>query len=381
MNDKRRLLYYESMAFYPSTAHFLEASQDLARGGGWLTEFFDEARFVAGTPSLAARIATRVRGGRPRGIRALNRELLVRARAFAPDVVLVGKGRYLAPATLAAIKAASGARLINWATDDPFNPANGSAALRAAIPLYDLYVSTKRAIVPALRAAGARQVIYQRFGYKPTAHYPQVPVTPAEHARFVCDVAFVGGADADRVPYFERLMRELPGVRLNLYGNYWNRSARLAPYWRGRADGRDYRLALGGAAIAVNLLRRANHDDHVMRTFELPACGAFMLAERSDSHRELFAEGREAAFFATPDELAAQVRHYLPRAAERARIAAAGRRRVLAGGHSYNDRLHEILCAAGQLVAAGGDRAGLADCAGSPDSAKDSWGGRRGDPR
>ena len=108
----------------------------------------------------------------------------------------------------------------------------------------------------------------------------------------------------------------------------------------------------------MNLLRRANHDDHVMRTFEIPACGAFMLAERSDSHSELFTEGLEAVFFATPGELAAQVRHYLPRAGERGRIAAAGRRKVITGSHSYADRLYEILSAAEPLIAENTDCAG-----------------------
>ncbi|HKV53256.1 MAG TPA: glycosyltransferase, partial [Candidatus Binataceae bacterium] len=79
------------------------------------------------------------------------------------------------------------------------------------------------------------------------------------------------------------------------------------------------------------------------------ACGGFMLAERTAAHCELFAEDVEAAFFGSPDEMVQQVVHYLPRVAERRRIAAAGRERIVKGGNSYRDRLNEILALARPL--------------------------------
>lgn len=344
-----RILYYETTAYYPSSAHFLEAMRDLAaERPDFAFDFFDEARFIRSS-SLRSRIAARILRGRPRRFAALNRAFAQRARRFAPDIVLIAKGRRLSPDTLREIRKSTGAILINWATDDPFNPANSSPNLIASIPLYDLYVSARTAAIPDLERRGARAA-YVRFGYKPEFHYPESAGNETEAARFDCDVAFIGGADADRAPWFEHLANALPGIRLNLYGSYWNRHPALRRHWRGEAIGRDYRLALDGCAIAVNLVRRANRDDHVMRTFEAPACGAFMLAERTPTHLDLFAENREAVFFSSPEELAARVREYLPRAADRKRIADAGRRRIAAGAHSYRDRLMEILGHAGALA-------------------------------
>jgi spore maturation protein CgeB len=338
-----RILYYETTAYYPSSAHFLEALRDLAAERlDFAYDFFDEAEF-AGSRSLPRRIAARMLKGRARRYAALNRAFVERARRFAPDVVLIAKGARLSPDALHEIRRITGAMLINWATDDPFNPANGSANLIASIRLYDLYVSARQAAIPDLKRHGARNTAYVRFGYKPGFHYPESAANADEAARFACDLTFIGGADADRVPYFEHLVGAMPGIRLNLYGGCWNRHTGLRRYWRGEAVGRDYRLALGGAAIAVNLVRRSNRDDHVMRTFEAPACGAFMLAERTPTHLQMFKDDREAVFFNSPEELAAKVREYLPRAADRARIADAGRRRIVAGGHSYRDRLLEIL--------------------------------------
>jgi spore maturation protein CgeB len=345
-----RILYYETTAHYPSSAHFLEAMRAVAaQRSDFVFDFFDEARFIRGR-SLRARIAARMLKRRPRRFSALNRAFVERARRFAPDIALIAKGSRLSPSALREIKQRTGATLINWATDDPFNSANSSANLIASIPLYDLYASPRTAALPDLARHGARETAYVRFGYKPEFHYPESAADRAEAARYDCDVAFIGGADPDRAPWFEHLPRAVPGIRLNLYGAYWNRHPALRQYWRGEAAGRDYRLALGGCAMAVNLVRRSNRDDHVMRTFEAPACGAFVLAERTPTHLELFEEDREAVFFSSPEELAARVREYLPRAADRRLIADAGHRRIVNGAHSYRDRLTQILALAGEIA-------------------------------
>ena len=84
-----------------------------------------------------------------------------------------------------------------------------------------------------------------------------------------------------------------------------------------------------------------------MRSFEIPACGAFMLAERTEEHLALFREDEEAVFFGTPEEMLDKVRYYLAHDEIRRRIAEAGHARVTAGGHTYLDRLREIVRAAG----------------------------------
>jgi spore maturation protein CgeB len=193
-----------------------------------------------------------------------------------------------------------------------------------------------------VREAGCRNVVYLPFAYKPTVHFPEVPGTAAERSRFASDVVFAGGCDADRLPYLREIVDRRPDIRVTVYGGYWDRDARLRAHHGGTVVGRDYRLAMQGARIALNLVRRANRDGHTMRTFEIPACGGFMLAERTKEHEELFAEGREVAYFTSPAELVEKVGWYLRRQAARARIAAAGLGRIRSGGHAYRDRLLEL---------------------------------------
>ena len=338
-----RILYAETSAYKPASAHFLEALEASAARGEHQFRFLDEAAFIKSSRSVVERIADRVAGRPLNGYQQLNRAIVEQAAAFSPDLILIGKGRWFTPAALEAAKKVSGAILVNWATDDPFNRADNSRELISSISLYDLYVCTKKEIMAEVRRAGCANVVYVRFGYKPEVHFPEPLATAEERDRFACDVMFVGGCDPHRAAYFEALIHAMPAVKLGLYGIYWERMRALRPYARGPVMARDYRLAVSGAKISVNLVRRANRDDHVMRTFEIPACGGFMLTERSLTHDELFHEDREAAFFTSPDEFVAKVRSYLPRDEDRATIAASGHRKITQGRHTYGDRLAEII--------------------------------------
>jgi spore maturation protein CgeB len=135
-------------------------------------------------------------------------------------------------------------------------------------------------------------------------------------------------------------------VDLRLYGGFWERDQVLRPLARGFAYGRDYRLAIGGSKIALSLVRHANRDRHAMRTFEIAACGGFILADRTEEHLEFLEEDREAVFFGGADELLDKVRFYLPREEARRTIAEAGHRRITTGGHTWADRVNELMALA-----------------------------------
>jgi spore maturation protein CgeB len=132
-------------------------------------------------------------------------------------------------------------------------------------------------------------------------------------------------------------------IKAHLYGGYWDRQATLCRNYRGFAIGRDYRLALGGTKIAINLVRRANRDGHVMRTFEIPACGAFMLADRTEEHLNMFEEDKEVILFSSIDEAIKKIKYCLEHNAERICVAQNGYNKVVNGKNTYTDRLCEII--------------------------------------
>jgi spore maturation protein CgeB len=302
--------------------------------------FFDERTYL--TNDIRDKLAYRLFDKKPAKFRVFNRDLIDLAVRFQPEVVLVTKGSFICPDTLDKIKQRTAAILVNYATDDPFNRKTSGRDIVDGIPFYDFYICSKQAIMDDVGRAGCPNVSFLPFGYEPTIHFPEAAATPEEAERYSSDVAFIGGADADRHPFFEVLVDALPNLNLHLYGGYWDRHPRLRKYHRGFALGRDYRLVMGGTKIAPCLVRRANRDGHVMRTFEVPACGAFLLAERTDEHLEFFSESREMACFSTPDELVEKVRYYLSHEEERAEIARAGHVRCVPA-YSYDNRLKQIL--------------------------------------
>jgi spore maturation protein CgeB len=88
------------------------------------------------------------------------------------------------------------------------------------------------------------------------------------------------------------------------------------------------------------------------RTFEIPACGALMLAERTEEHRTFFEEDREAVYFSSFEEMIDKARFYAVHESERRRIAQAGYRRCLQSDYSIIDRARHALELVGATVVA-----------------------------
>jgi hypothetical protein len=280
-----------------------------------------------------------------------NERLLELPRSPVPDVVWVDKGLTVEPDTLRALRARWPAvLLLNYSGDDMFNPRNQTPAWRASLPVYDLFATTKSFNVPELHAAGARETLFVDKGFSPDIHRPHA-VTPEIRARFGGDAGFIGWPEGAR----ERSMRHLArhGVDVRIWGPWprWKSAPHL------RIEGRplwdhDYATALSAFRINLGFLRRVNRDLQTTRSIEIPACGGFLLAERTDEHRRLFREDVEAVFFANDAELLEKARYYLAHDDERERIALAGRRRCVEDGYAYDARLNFILRHALSLRAA-----------------------------
>ncbi len=283
------------------------------------------------------------RFGGPHDLAGVNRQMRAVDAGFAPHLVWIEKGLAVEAATLRALRERwPRTVMLNYSGDDMFNPRNQSRRWRAGLRLYDLHVTTKRHNVPELWDAGARDVFHVDKAFDPLAHRP-MPVTPEVRARLGGDVGFVGWPEAKRAASMLHLARR--GVPVRIWGP-WGRLRWSHPNLR--VEGRplwsdDYASALSAFRINLCFLRKVNRDRHTTRSVEIPACGGFMLAERTEEHRALFEEDREAVYFSSDDELLEKVRWYLAHEDERARIAEAGRRRCWTGGYTYERRLEDVL--------------------------------------
>ena len=273
-----------------------------------------------------------------------NARTLRQARRGGFDVLWVDKGLTLRPRTLRRVRALlPGARLVSYSPDDMANPDNQSRRYLESLPLYDLHVTTKSFNVVELQALGAREVLPVPNAFDPAVHRP-LRLGPAERLRFAADVGFVGHFEPERAETMLELARR--GIRVCVRGPGWRRFGRSHPNLRVHDEylhRDDYARAVCATKINLGFLCKANRDLQTTRSVEIPACGGFLLAERTDEHRALFREGREAEFFGSFDELLSKCRHYLARDAERRRVARAGLRRCRLGGYSNQQRLARVL--------------------------------------
>lgn len=302
------------------------------------------------------RVRRRLRG--PRDWTGANRQILEWIARTPFDVLWIDKGLTITAETLHYVTARQpDCRILGFSPDDMYQRHNQSPQFREHLPLYDLFFTTKTFGVAELRSIGCPRVAFHHNGYDPDTHRPLV-LGDEERARFGGPVGFVGSWEAARAASIGQLA--VAGIPVRIWGLRWAREFQPHPNLRIEPHellGLDYARALNSFDINLCFLRKLNRDRQTTRSVEIPACGAFMLAERTDEHLALFKEGVEAEFFASDEEMIDKTRYYLEHPEARRRIAAAGLERCRIGRYSYHDRLLDMLTTAG--VVEGG---ALLDC-------------------
>jgi hypothetical protein len=277
-------------------------------------------------------------------IRTLNRAIL--ARDF--DILFVVKGNFVTAATLRVLKARpTPPKIIGWSPDDIYLSHNNSAILRAAAPHYDTFYSAKWLNIARgeLASMGFADPRFLHQGFDPEVHRP----VPDPESQFAGLVTFVGFGEQDRFDKLNYLAKN--GIEIHVWGNGWTGAMQAAAHDKLVIHGHpilgnDYADALSNSAISFCFLRKINRDTHTSRTFEIPACGGFMLAERTDEHRKYFREHIEAVYFDDAEEMLEKTRRYMADPQARARIAAAGRARCLSSGYDYPTLVEHMITAA-----------------------------------
>ncbi len=299
--------------------------------------------------TLAYRLRRKLLG--PGDLASANRQIVRQCQGRPFDILWIDKGLTITRETLEQVRRCQpDCRLVGYSPDDMFPAHNQSHQFLDHLPLYDIFFTTKSYGVEELEQMGCRCAVFVGNAYDPQTHRP-VPVTAGDRSRLGGGVGFVGAYEAARAESMYAVAQRHTPVRI--WGPGWNRCGlrhdRLL-LERRSIWAEDYVTAVCCFDINLCFLRKINRDLQTTRSIEIPACGGFMLAERTEEHQGLFAEGEEAEFFGCDDELADKVRYYLAHGTERERIAAAGRRRCQSSGYSNQDRLRSMLDAVNSLL-------------------------------
>lgn len=287
---------------------------------------------------------------RPPGHRLamLNSAVTEAARSFRPDLTFFVKAYYVLPETLEQTRRYG----LNFAymNDDMFVPGVATFTFRENIRHMDCILTTKSFSVREYHDAGAPFAVYVPNAYDPRIHYPAHP-SADERRMYSGDVAFIGNFHPWKADFLAEVARHSNEYRINIWGAGWNKTRR-PDFWGRWSRWRrlqpclrekplwcaDMGKAIQSNSIALGLLLRHVRDLHTSRSFEIPACGGFMLADRTEEHRMYFEEDKEAVYFSSHEELVDKIRFYLAHERRRRQIAQAGFERCIRSNARYVDR-------------------------------------------
>lgn len=261
------------------------------------------------------------------------------------DIVWIDKGWTINPETLHYIKRKQPhCMIVSYSPDNMALRFNQSLQYVQCVPLYDYIITPKSYIFEDMRRLGAKDIRFVNKSYEPSFHYPRT-LTPNDYARLGGDVGFVGSWEEERCKSILYLVDH--GIKVRVFGdakwkNYQHYSQNLTISLGGLFN-EDYAKSFQAFKISLCFLRKMNFDQQTSRTMEIPACGGFMLAERTQEHLALFEEGKEAVFFSSDEELLDQCRYYLAHDDERQRIAEAGTLRCKMSDYSNEGMIRKVL--------------------------------------
>ena len=281
----------------------------------------------------------------PRLIREYNQAIREVARQFRPDFLLAFKGSYVRPETLRELRSL-GAALYNYYPDRVLLARH--TLLEQTISEYDCFFDTKQYWDgDAAEHFHARCCKFLPHGYDPEIHHP-VELEDRDRPQFECDVCLIATHTSVKEAVLAELLRLRPKLDLKIWGNLWKENCRSVEV-RNRVcgpavHGMSYAKAVLASRINLALMgvTAEAKDETSTRTYEIPACGGFMLHPKTPEVLNLFAAGREIVCFDSARQLGEQIDYYLAHPEARFAIAKAGHARCVPA-YSYENRMREIL--------------------------------------
>lgn len=286
-------------------------------------------------PRLVRALLWRFCNRRPPRIGWYNRLLTESCTVQRPQLLLLA-GNLPVYASVPKLMRKLGGRTAIWLTDDPWNPGSYTHRLLKLIAECDVVFSPRTSNLIQLEELAPGRVQYLPFGFDPRFFYSLKNET-TQHTN---DVFFAGGADQDRALVIKALADA--GAKIGLYGDYWNRYRETKNLNLGYASPSELASLIAQSLVSLSLVRHENRDGHSMRTFELAACGAAILAEDTPEHRNIYG-ANAALYFSTEQELISGFQAIRQNDELRKRLSASALEICSDGKHSYSTRLQTIV--------------------------------------
>ena len=262
------------------------------------------------------------------------------------DILWLDAADMITFSTLNQVKELNDRLVIIWyGEDDMMNPRMRTRQIERALPLFDLWVTTKsfNAKQEEIPSLGARNVFFVNNSCDPQLHC-LVRITDQERKRFGAAISFIGSFEAPRAQSLLYLAKK--GLTVRVWGNGWR-------LWVGRHPNlivedrpiynKDYVKAIVASSINICFLRKTNRDFQTCRSIEIPSCSGFMLHERNSEITNLYREAKEAVYFSSDEELFNMCSYWIGQNQKRLLIGKAARKRTIELGLSHEFNISRII--------------------------------------
>lgn len=324
------------------------AGLNALRRAGWDVHVIPEREFIpVHWRSVAMKVLAKLL--RSPAERELARDIVLHARRLHPEMLLVFKGRFIVPGTIRMLRSL-GVRCYNFFPDVSFR-AHGPHLPRT-LPEYDWVFTSKAFGIADMRdQLGITTASVLMHAFDPDLHHP-LDLSEKDHELFDCDLSYIGTWSPKKEAVLAEVVQRRPELKVRIWGNNWSNATTSSDALKRAISGRavtgvEFVKAICASRINLGIMTEqhggaSNGDQVASRTFEMPACGGFVVHERTGEVTALFREGEEIACYSDGDELVATIDRYLADRHARDRIAARAQA-LVHSRDSWDIRIQEIL--------------------------------------
>lgn len=256
-----------------------------------------------------------------------------------PDVVWIDKGFWVWPSTVKVLRE-NGAFLVHHNTDS-LSPGRwltkmAYRLMRRTLPMFDVFYTTNTRDYRALSGKESLHTELTYIGYDHT-RFDNSPLPDRLREHWKNEVLFVGHYEPRTGAGIMALIDQ--GIPITVYGEGWDRASGFSGFREHvnfrSLDNQEYVYALKSTKIGLCFVSELNGNQTAGRSFEIPACGTFLLAMRTRQHMGCYVEGKEAEFFGSHEELVHKARYYIGHDEQRKEIAHRGHQRCVGSDYSW----------------------------------------------
>lgn len=251
-----------------------------------------------------------------------NKKLLSLSQKIKPQLIIISGGvTSIYPCTIEMIKEKFACKILLFSGINPLTSSAPVEKIMVKKGIIDMVVENDRGYSNLWKNIGAKKTIVLPISSVDSKLHRKVELTQKERKEYGCDVCFVGSLTKDR----QKKLANLTQFNLKIWGDLSltiGLIKELRPFYHGIAFGEKMVKIFNAAKIVLNFQPKDMTHGGNMRTFEIPGCGAFQIADKVDP--DFLTSDEEVMLFKNISDLKGKIKYYLQKDKERLKIAKNG---------------------------------------------------------